>query len=668
MTIWLKRAGLIAALVMLTACQTAPINSSLDEGVLTIPPTPAIEVTAEPAATPASVTTARGEVALYQDAAQPIEARVNDLVARMTLAEKIGQMTQVERNSLQPGDVATYFIGSVLSGGDSLGDDAARNWRQMVAGFMQGALNTRLAIPLVFGLDAVHGNAHLSDAVFFPHNIGLGATRDADLVEKIGRATAIELAAIDARWNFAPVIAVPQDTRWGRTYEGYSENTAVVSELGAAYIRGLQRTDLTDPTSVIASAKHYIGDGGTEFGSSKQNIMGVPYLLDQGDMVVDEATLRELFLPPYEAAIKAGARNVMVSFSSWRGTKLHAHQYLLTGVLKGELGFTGFVVTDWGGMDQLPGAYSAQVAAGINAGIDMVMVPYEYQKFIKTLTQLVENGQVPQARIDDAVRRILTVKFEMGLFEQPLTDAALLAQVGSSEHRALARTAVRESLVLLKNDQQALPIAKDTPLIFVAGQAAEDIGLQSGGWSIEWQGKEGKIAAGTTILDGIKQTVSSSAQVVYDRFAGFDGGRGKAEVGIVVVAEKPYAEGVGDSADPKLAAKDIALIENMRARANKVIVIVMSGRPIEITEQLSLADAWIAAWLPGTEGNGVSDMLFGDFEFTGKLPYTWQRWNQQLPFNFKALPEEGCDAPLFAFGYGLKTTDASPALPDCPRP
>lgn len=667
MKTWLKRAGLIAAIGMLIACQAAPINSSPDEGVLTIPPTPALSAnaTAQPAVTPSSVTTAQGEVALYQDAAQPVAARVDDLLARMTLAEKIGQMTQVERNSLQPGDVATYFIGSVLSGGDSLGDDAAQNWRGLVDGFLQGALNTRLAIPLIFGLDAVHGNAHLSDAVFFPHNIGLGATRDAELVEKIGRATAEEMAAIDVRWNFAPVIAVPQDTRWGRTYEGYSENTALVTDLGVAYIRGLQSATLTDATSVIASAKHFVGDGGTAFGSSKQNIMNVPYLLDQGDMVVDEATLRELFLPPYAAAIQAGARNVMVSFSSWRGLKLHMHQHLLTEVLKGELGFTGFVVTDWGGMDQLPGAYSAQVAAGINAGIDMVMVPYEYQKFIKTLTQLVENGQVPPARIDDAVRRILAVKFEMGLFEQPLTDTALLAQVGSPDHRALARQAVRESLVLLKNDQQALPIAKDTPLIFVAGQAAEDIGLQSGGWSIEWQGKEGKIAAGTTILDGIKQTVSARAQVVYDRFGKFSG---RAEVGIVVVAEKPYAEGVGDSADPKLAAKDIALIENVRAHANRVIVIMMSGRPIEITEQLPLADAWIAAWLPGTEGNGVSDMLFGDYEFTGKLPYTWQRWNKQLPFNFKALPKAGCDAPLFAYGYGLKTTDTSPSIPECPKP
>jgi beta-glucosidase len=429
---------------------------------------------------------------------------------------------------------------------------------------LQGALNTRLAIPLVYGIDAVHGNNHLSDGVFYPHNIGLGATRDAALVEKIGRATAEEMAAIDVRWNFAPVIAVPQDTRWGRTYEGYSENTSVVTELGEAYVRGLQGTDLTDENSVIASAKHFIGDGGTAFGSSKQNILGVQYLLDQGDMLVDEATLRELFLPPYEAAIKAGARTVMASFSSWRGTKLHMHQYLLTDVLKGELGFKGYVISDWGALDQLPGAYSAQVAAGINAGVDMVMVPSEYQKFIKALTQLVQNGQVPQARIDDAVRRILTVKFEMG-FEQPLADTALLKS-WPAEHRTLARQAVRESLVLLKNNQQTLPVSKNTPLIFVAGQAANDIGLQSGGWSIEWQGKEGKIAAGTTILDGIKQTVSASTQVVYDRFASFDGVKDTAEVGIVVVAEKPYAEGVGDSADPKLATKDIALIENMRAR------------------------------------------------------------------------------------------------------
>jgi beta-glucosidase len=298
----------------------------------------------------------------------------------------------------------------------------------------------------------------------------------------------------------------------------------------------------------------------------------------------------------------------------------------------------------------------------------------EWQNFYNQLKQAVKNGDVPMSRLDDAVNRILRAKFTLGLFEHPLADAEAFQRIGSAEHRAVAREAVRRSLVLLKNENQALPIAKDTPLIFVAGQAAEDIGLQSGGWTISWQGKEGKIMPGTTIWQGIQEVAGKESQVVYDRYALFNdatdgqGNPAKADVGIVVVAEKPYAEGVGDEADPKLSMVDIALIEKMRERANKVVVVMMTGRPIEITEQLSLADAWVAAWLPGTEGNGVADVLFGDYEFTGKLPYTWQRWNSQLPFNFASLPKYGCDAPLFSYDYGLTTKDKSPLIPDCPKP
>ncbi len=678
---------LATMLVVAVACSAAqatdePTPTPVPTAIkLLVPPTPTPLVAGESVTgtqplkvTPSSVTTSAGEVPLYQDPSQPVEKRVDDLLARMTLEEKIGQMTQVEHNSLQPANVTRYVVGSVLSGGGSIGDNSVEAWRKLVTGYEQAALETRLGIPLIYGIDAVHGDGHLSDGTIFPHNIGLGATRDAALVEKVGRVTAEEVAATGVQWNFAPVVAVPQDTRWGRTYEGYSENTDLVAQLGAADVRGLQGATLTDSWSVLATPKHFIGDGGTTWGTSHQNIMDHPYLLDQGNTQVDEATLRAKFLPPYQAAIDAGAKSIMVSFSSWNGIKMHAQQYLLTDVLKRELGFKGFLISDWGAVDQLPGDYTAQVATAINAGLDMIMVPDKYQQFIDTLTAVAKDGRVPLARIDEAVRRILTTKFELGLFEHPLPDEQAMASVGSEEHRAVAREAVRRSLVLLKNENHALPIARDTSVIFVAGQAAEDIGLQSGGWTIEWQGREGQIAEGTTILEGIKQIVGPQTRVVYDRYALFDNQKGaqgsplQADVGIVVVAEKPYAEGVGDKADPKLSATDTAVIENMRERSQKVIVIVMSGRPIEITGQLLLANAWVVAWLPGTEGNGVSDMLFGDYEFTGKLPYTWQRWNKQLPFDFKNLPKGGCDAPLFPYGYGLTTKDLSPQIPDCPKP
>jgi len=611
---------------------------------------------------------------LYTDPSQSVEARVNDLLARMTLAEKIGQMTQVDRDSIAPDDITRLFIGSILSGGgEGPGTNTPAAWAAMVDGFQQRALQTRLRIPLIYGLDAVHGHNNVKGATIFPHNIGLGATRDPDLVQRIGRATAEEMIATGIPWDFAPVVAVPQDVRWGRTYEGYSENTALVTQLGAAFVRGLQGPALGGPFSVLATPKHFIGDGGTTFGSSTTP----GYLLDQGDTRVDETALRALYLPPYRAAVAAGAQSIMVSFSSWQGTKMHARKDLLTGLLKGELGFSGFLVSDWAAINQLPGDEHAQVVASINAGIDLVMVPSDYKTFIAALTQAVQQGDVPQVRIDDAVRRILRAKFELGLFEHPLSDPANLAQVGSAAHRQLARQAVRESLVLLKNDQATLPLAKDTPLIFVAGQGADDIGLQSGGWTITWQGQVGNITPGTTILQGIKQAVSPQARVVYDALGTFDAvtttagvtatsGAVTADVGIVVLAEPPYAEGVGDLTSLALPASDLALADRVRARSRKLVVILLSGRPRLVTSALPKWDAFVAAWLPGTEGEGVADVLFGDAPFSGKLPYTWPRSDGQLPFDFAHLPAGGCAAPLFPFGYGLSAGDASPAQLDCP--
>jgi beta-glucosidase len=627
--------------------------------------------------TPSSVKASAGEIALYQDPKQPVEARVKDLLARMTMGEKIGQMVQASVGRIDPAAVTQLAIGSVLSGGDGYGDNTPESWHALIHSYQDAALQSRLGIPLIYGWDAIHGNGHLKGGTLFPQDIGLGATRDPELVQQVARVTAEEMASLGVQWNFAPVVAVVQDTRWGRTYESFGEKTDLVTQLGEAYVRGLQSVagtkNLGDPLAVLATPKHYMGDGGTTWGSSTQNIFNHPFMLDQGDTRGDETTLRSLYLPPYQAAVKAGVMSVMASFSSWNGTKMHGNQHLLTNVLKRELGFQGFIISDWEGISQLPGSLYDQVVKAINAGVDMYMGE-QYEAFYNTLTQAVKRGDVSTDRIDDAVSRILRAKFMLGLFEQPYGDEQAMANIGSAEHRALARETVRHTLVLLKNEHEALPLTKNTPLIFVAGQAAEDIGLQAGGWTITWQGMEGKIMPGATILEGIKQTVSPQTQVVYDRFAQFDqvksaqGRLAQADVGIVVVAEKPYAEGVGDEAEPRLSGKDVTLIEQMRARAQKVIVIMLTGRPVEITEQLPLADAWVAAWLPGTEGNGVSDMLFGDYEFTGKLPFTWQRWNKQLPFDFANLAKDGCDAPLFPYGYGLTTKDPSPQIPDCPRP
>jgi beta-glucosidase len=633
----------------------------------------AIDTPTEP---PVAATESLGPV-LYTDSSQSTEARIEDLLSRMTLDEKIGQMTQVEKDSIKPDDIAKYYIGSILSGGG--GYPAAENtpqaWYAMVDGFQKEALATRLQIPILYGVDAVHGHGNLRNATVFPHNIGLGAANNPELMEKIGRATAEEMLATGISWNFSPVVAVVQDVRWGRTYEGYGEETELVSSLGAAYLKGLQGlTEQDNPVSgqtifVLGTPKHFIGDGATIWGSSRTE----NYQLDQGNMQVPEVFLRQVFLPPYQKAVEAGAMNVMASFSSWKGTKMHAQQYLLTDVLKDELGFQGFIVSDWQAMDQIyPDDYYASIVTSINAGVDMNMVPYDYVTFIQTMKDAVDNGDIPQSRVDEAVRRILRAKFALGLFERPMPDAKYQGTIRSREHLELARQAVRESLVLLKNENDTLPLSKDTPIIFVAGAGANDIGLQSGGWTLEWQGKAGNDNEGTTILSGIRAVAGSDIQIEYNRggdFSEFTDPNGNpliGDVGIVVIAEQPYAEGVGDQADLSLSPAETNLISAMREQSQTVIVILLSGRPRVITEQLSLAEAWVAAWLPGTEGAGIADVLFGDFPFTGKLSYSWPRSNEQLPINiYNAKDKTGCEAPLFPFGYGLEYDQLSPELKPC---
>lgn len=610
---------------------------------------------------------------------QDIETKVKDLLAKMTLAEKIGQMTQPEKNSVRPGDVAALALGSVLSGG---GGNPTPNtpaaWADMVRAFQDEALSSRLGIPLLYGVDAVHGHNNVRGATIFPHLVSLGAAGDADLARRVARATAVECAATGVRWDFAPMVAVVQDVRWGRAFEAFGDETALVSELGAAYVRGLQEEDgrpptadgrqtegggqrsavdtLSAPTAVLATPKHYIGDGATLWGTSRMEMLDVKFSIDQGDVREDEAALRRKYLPPYVAALEAGALCVMASFSSWQGVKMHAHHHLLTEVLKDELGFRGFVVSDWMAVDQIDPDFGVAVARAVNAGIDMVMVPYDYPRFMATLTAAVERGDVAQSRIDDAVARILRVKFALGLFERPHTDPALLARVGCPDHRALAREAVRRSVVLLRNKGGALP-RRAPGLVLLAGEAGDDIGLQCGGWTIKWQGVSGRAATeGTTILEGLQQTAPPGSRIEFNRFGRFDhvtdaaGAPLTADLGLVVLHEPPYAEGLGDRADLCLSADDLALIERVKARSRQVAVLLVTGRPLIITDALPLADAWLAVWWPGSEGAGVGDVVFGHHPFTGRLPTHWPRSMAQLPLDTLLADPAG---PLFPGGFGL---------------
>ncbi|WP_245641867.1 glycoside hydrolase family 3 N-terminal domain-containing protein [Nonomuraea candida] len=596
---------------------------------------------APPALSPVTASTAvtvAGADLPYQDPSLPVPTRVADLLSRMSLDEKLGQMTQAERGSVSTSDVTTYRLGSVLSGGGSApSPNTATGWADMYDRFQNAALATPLGIPLVYGVDAVHGHNNVVGATIFPHNIGLGATRDPALVERIGRAVAEEVSGTGIDWNFAPCLCVARNDRWGRTYESFGETPDLPSSM-ASIITGMQGASLDGPASVLATAKHYLGDGGTTGG------------VDQGDTQLPESELRAIHLPPFEAAVERGVGSVMISFSSWNGTKLHGHQYLITTVLKGELGFDGFVVSDWNGIDQIDGAQGISahdVRTSVNAGVDMVMAPTAWRQFIDLLRAEVQAGRVTTARIDDAVRRILTKKFELGLFEKPLTDRSYTSTVGSAAHRALAREAVAKSQVVLKNAGGLLPLARTGGKIFVAGKSADDIGNQSGGWTISWQGSSGNITPGTTILQGIRNTVGSGATVTYSRDgSGIDGSY---RVAVAVVGETPYAETQGDRPGSLgLDSADLNTLATLRASGVPVVVVLVSGRPMDIAAQLPGWNALVAAWLPGTEGQGVADVLFGAAQPTGKLPMTWMSSASQQPIN----AGDG-KTPLFPQGFGL---------------
>jgi beta-glucosidase len=582
--------------------------------------------------------------AMAQPNTNSAEARAEALLKQMTIEEKIGQIAQVDYLAIKDHleDLVKYSIGSVLWGGDS---EPPKNtpeaWADLCNSIQRFSEKTRLKIPIILGIDAVHGHNNVNGAVVFPHNIGLGATRDPKLVENIARITAEEIKGTGIQWNFAPCVAVARDIRWGRTYESYGEDPSLVKELGAAYVKGMQGGNLSDKASALACVKHYVGDGGTTNGK------------DQGNTEVDEKTLRSIHLPGYVEAIKAGAKSIMVSFNSWNGQKLHGHKYLLTDILKRELGFKGFLVSDWAAIDQLAGSYKDQIEQSMNAGLDMVMLPdgdgkkNSYSEFIKLLKQLVDEGKVSTGRIDDAVRRILTVKYEMDMFDHRYADQSLTAAIGSKEHRTVAREAVRQSLVLLKNENTILPLSKKLKRIHVAGKGAASIGMQCGGWTITWQGSsEMAITGGTTILEAIKQAVDKNSTITYTE----DGsGAAGADVGVIVIGEAPYAEMLGDRPDLTVSKEDATAIQRMKSAGIPVVTILLSGRPMIIDAALAGSNAFIAAWLPGTEGQGVADVVFGDFHPVGKLSHSWPRTMSQVPIN---IGDKTYD-PLFPYGFGL---------------
>ncbi len=625
----------------------------------------------------------------YLNPALPIDQRVADLLGRMTLEEKVGQMTQAERGAVfdNPALIAQWQLGSVLSGGGSTPPtNTPAAWVDMVNAFQAQALSTRLQIPLIYGIDAVHGHGNVFGATIFPHNVGLGATRDPALVARVGRVTAAEVRATGIPWSFGPCVCVSRDERWGRSYESFSEDPALVISM-ETIINGLQGTGGAQISAdhVLATAKHYAGDGDTEYNTAIAEANKTKpwweqqYTIDQGVTVTSRPDFYRIDLAPYGPAVwRHDVGTVMPSFSSVDWTedgvgnpiKMHANQELITNVLKGQIGFGGFLISDWEGIHQIPdpanptvgGLTPYKVQVGVNAGTDMFMEPYSAKQFEDLLLAEVAAGRVNQARIDDAVRRILRQKFRLGLFEHPYASPANVDQVGSAGHRAVARQAAAESQVLLKNSDKVLPLA-DTARVYVAGRNADNIGNQAGGWTIQWQGVSGDVIPGTTILEGIRE-VAPRAQVTYsaDASAPMSG----SDVGVVVVGETPYSEGYGDIGGPEcgwctpaqqeeksltLQPGDRAVVDKVCGAISKCVVLVVSGRPQVLTDQLGEIDALVASWLPGSEGAGVADVLFGHRPFTGRLSMTWPRTVAQVPINVGDADYQ----PLYPFGWGLRT-------------
>jgi beta-glucosidase len=599
----------------------------------------------------------RSESPVRRDPA--IEARIAALLAQMTVEEKVGQIIQADMNSVTPDDVRRYRLGSILNGGNSgpNGNDraSAAQWLAAADAYYDASMDApagRPAIPLLWGSDAVHGNANIIGATIFPHNIGLGAARNPDLLRRIGEITSLELRVVGGDWTFAPTIAVVRDDRWGRSYEGYSEEPRLVRQYAAAIIEGIQGEPGSDEflrgRHVLASAKHFLGDGGTQNGR------------DQGDNRHTERELRDLFAAPYPVAIGAGAQTVMTSYNSWFGQKSTGNRALLNDVLVERFGFDGFVVSDWNAHEQVPGCTRTSCAAAINAGVDMIMAPDTWRDFYDNTVAQVRSGEIPMARLDEAVARILRVKLRAGLFETGRPSSRPYAGqwglLAAPEHRAVARQAVRESLVLLKNEDRILPLSPRARVL-VAGDGADDLGKQSGGWTISWLG-DGNTRAdfpnGETIFEAIRGRVDASGGAAT---LSADGSfRQRPDVAIVVFGENPYAEFHGDIETLDYQpddARDLRLIQRLRAQGIPVVAVFLSGRPLYVTPEINASNAFIAAFLPGSEGGGVADVLFRDangaHDFRGRLSFSWPRAPDQTSLNVGDVDYD----PLFAFGYGL---------------
>ena len=643
---------------------------------------------------------------------------IQQLVEQMTLDEKVGQMTQVDKRMLDSEeDIAKFFLGSILSGGGSVPDDnTTKGWVKMVNRYQAQALSTRLKIPLIYGIDAVHGHSNVVGATIFPQNIGLGCANDPELIYQINHATAVEVAATGLHWTFSPCITVPQDDRWGRQYEGFSESAELVTRLTHAAITGYE-DDIRafNDRKIAACAKHFIGDGGTDWETGSLQEGMHTYKIDRGNTSISEEELRRVHLPPYLEALNAGVKTIMISFNSWNGVKCHGSKYLINDLLKEELQFDGLVVTDWAGIDEIPGDYKSDIITSINAGIDLVMVPgslygqNHYKTFIKLLKESIEEGSIPMSRIDDAVNRILSVKYDLDLFNEPYGNIEYASHVGSEKHRELARKAVRKSMVLLKNESNILPLDKNEKLT-VVGSGANNLGMQNGGWTVEWQGrftpdleimdedKNGKVEKsellsfmkgiydkkfdkgaaenwfkemdknsddqvdqgemlaferakpfqpeGTSILNAISSALNNKEMINYDPRAD---NLSKGQTVVAVIGEYPYAEGYGDNPTISLNPFDKAVLQKCYEAGSKVIVIMLSGRPLIISEHIDKWSGFLAAWLPGMAGEGIADIIFGDHEPTGKLSYSWPKDISQLPLNVGDPDYE----PLFPFGYGL---------------
>ncbi len=568
-----------------------------------------------------------------------IEQKIDSLLALMTLEEKIGQMTQVRHfDDIEENDIATKFIGSVIHTQGPLPGNGAAEWQAKFTKLQELALSTRLGIPLLFGVDAVHGQNTYEGATIFPHNIGLGATRNAKLVERAAEITAIESQATGFNWVFSPCIAIPYNEKWGRVYEAFSENTELTEMLTKASVKGLQGT-LSDKHTVMATAKHFIGDGATDHG------------MEGGDSSLSPEEVQERLLPPYKVAVDEGVGSVMASFNSMSGHPMHAHKPLITDMLKGAMGFDGIMVSDWKGYSRF-GENDV-----INAGVDVIMaVEGDLEMYLEGLKNGVESGHVSQERIDDAVRRILRQKYRLGVFENPFPDATLIDKIGIQEHRDIARQAVRESLVLLKNDKNTLPIDKNSRKIVVVGEHANNAGLQSGGWTINWQGSTENYAGATTILQGIEKM--ATGKVVYDADATEN--HDDADIAIIVVGETPYAEAFGDIGG-EIDAYELTLTEAHQNYVNayadkgiKVVVLLVSGRPLVTTKQIEQSDAFVAAWLLGSEGDGVAEVLFGDYSFKGKLPHSWPKSVEDYKGKYGPNFWDDTSTPLFSYGFGLQ--------------